>query len=232
MRPKKRVKRVASSVSSIQRTSSAFTLQRGGPTLNGFPIKKNATLRYVQEITLVGALTPVYYVFRLNSIYDPDYNSIIVGHQPMGHDQWKGIYKDYRVNRAVIRVLPITDAASHVTPGLTTLGVADRATPLPTVATDLYENPLYTAPRIIGPLGHDAWQRPMIQEVDCAKFLGMRDLADNDEVVATFGSNPTSQVYGILALSPVNDNTPGTHKFLVTIEYDCTFTAPVRLAQS
>lgn len=35
------------------------------------------------------------YVWRMNSLYDPDQTG--TGHQPMAHDQWATLYKKYRV---------------------------------------------------------------------------------------------------------------------------------------
>lgn len=220
-------------VSSIDKRNSNFTRQLGAPSNNGgFPLKKNVTLRYCQEFSVVGGAAVITnYIFRLNSIFDPDY--AVGGHQPLGHDQWAAIYETYRVNRAKITILPVSDAAGHTTPALLTLGVRDRVTTLPTInSTDLFESSSYTSPIVIGPLGHDAYLRKLVQEVDIGKFTGVKDMSADTTLNATFGANPVEAVYGHVAVCPINGNTPGTHKFLATIEYDCTFTDPKNLTQS
>lgn len=53
-----------------------------------------------------------YYVFRANSLYDPDYTG--VGAQPYGYDQYfaTGMYTNYRVTASAIRVYFRPDAAN------------------------------------------------------------------------------------------------------------------------
>lgn len=43
---------------------------------------------------------PAKHAFNLNSIFDPDYS--IIGHQPLGHDQWANFYERYQVLGAKI----------------------------------------------------------------------------------------------------------------------------------
>jgi len=71
-----------------------------------FPAQATAILRYNTTITispdagLAGA-----YLFRCNSIFDPDYTG--VGHQPYGHDQYDRIYNHYKVNYSTIVLTPV-----------------------------------------------------------------------------------------------------------------------------
>lgn len=53
------------------------------------------TMRYVDTKTLNPSAGAADHIFRLNSIFDPD--STGVGHQPAYHDQWDGLYANYRV---------------------------------------------------------------------------------------------------------------------------------------
>lgn len=60
-------------------------------------------LKYVALVELnVAANMLGTYVFRLNSLYDPDLTS--TGHQPMGFDQWSSMYYNYRVFKTFINV--------------------------------------------------------------------------------------------------------------------------------
>ena len=69
----------------------------------GFPNKIITKLRYAFNIS-TGPLTNGVgfdYVFRMNSIFDPDFTSI--GHQPLWHDQYANIYLNYRVLGSQLR---------------------------------------------------------------------------------------------------------------------------------
>lgn len=80
-----------------------------GPLWDPFPARASALMRYSTNITLspiTGA--PASYLFRCNSIFDPDYTS--VGHQPYGHDTYESIYNHYRVRKATITMTPMAAA--------------------------------------------------------------------------------------------------------------------------
>lgn len=75
-----------------------------------FPAKATAMLRYAETITLAPtAGVPDTYIFRANSIFDPDYSG--VGHQPYGHDTYQSIYNHYKVNYATIVITPMDSSA-------------------------------------------------------------------------------------------------------------------------
>lgn len=59
-------------------------------------------LRYRQKIALTASTTFQYNVFRLNSVYDPDYTG--VGGQPMGFDQLAGLYNKFTVYGCKARI--------------------------------------------------------------------------------------------------------------------------------
>lgn len=67
-----------------------------GLTLSGFPMSKVVKMRYVESISVnPDILAAGLYVFRANSIFDPNVTG--TGHQPMGHDEWQDIYNHYTV---------------------------------------------------------------------------------------------------------------------------------------
>lgn len=69
--------------------------------LGGFPTKRTVALRYVEDFTLnPGDASTSTYVFRLNNIFDPNYN--FGGHQPMYFDNYSTLYSKYKVNYATI----------------------------------------------------------------------------------------------------------------------------------
>lgn len=69
-----------------------------------FPDYYTTTLKYCEMINLdVGiATTAVSYVYRANSLFDPNYTG--TGHQPMGFDDLSRIYNKYSVIKAHMKV--------------------------------------------------------------------------------------------------------------------------------
>lgn len=64
-----------------------------GPTV--VPDRYFVRLKYVDYFNLGSAVSYVGYVFRGNSLFDPDYTA--TGHQPMGYDQLTQLYSNYIV---------------------------------------------------------------------------------------------------------------------------------------
>jgi len=66
------------------------------------PGKLQVVMRYSTTVNLSNTLagTTENYLFRTNSIFDPDFTGI--GHQPLGHDQWAAFYNRYKVVRSNI----------------------------------------------------------------------------------------------------------------------------------
>lgn len=68
-----------------------------------FPDKVNTTLRYYDLNVVTPSTTTVTGTFwRANGIYDP--YVAVGGHQPLGFDQWMGIYDQWVVNSSRIKV--------------------------------------------------------------------------------------------------------------------------------
>lgn len=57
--------------------------------------KLRTRLTFCDTKTISPSTSAAYQVYRLASIYDPDFTG--VGHQPAFHDQWAALYKHYRV---------------------------------------------------------------------------------------------------------------------------------------
>lgn len=85
--------------------------------LKCFPNSMKLTMRYCDNITIpnhnAGAGP---YVFRMNSIYDPDHTS--VGHQPRFHDQVSAIYSKYCVIGAKAYIELLSSGSSAVAGGI------------------------------------------------------------------------------------------------------------------
>jgi len=81
-----------------------------GQAYDPFPSQIKCIMRYSEVISNNPAAGLVgHYLFRCNSIYDPNYTGI--GHQPYGHDQYQLIYNQYQVLESVITMTPISNVA-------------------------------------------------------------------------------------------------------------------------
>lgn len=101
----RRFKRTRSAVRRGRRPASRIPRQK----ILGFPKRLCVSLRYVTDIDVPShedGAAP--YIFRMNSIYDPDVTS--AGHQPFGHDQYQAIYSKYCVIGAKVKVEILSNA--------------------------------------------------------------------------------------------------------------------------
>lgn len=75
-----------------------------GPLQRGFPQSIITTMRYCDRRTYAQSVadTPGSYIYRANSIFDPDYTG--AGHQPMWRDNYAAIYNTYVVLGSKITV--------------------------------------------------------------------------------------------------------------------------------
>jgi len=109
-----------------RRSKKSYTGRVSG--LGPLPSRFLTKMRYSQALshTYLNGTTNDY-VFRMNSIYDPDYTS--AGHQPYSHDQFALFYVRYRVYKCswritfpssndtyVVTVVPTNDVADFVDP--------------------------------------------------------------------------------------------------------------------
>lgn len=96
---------------SIWNAKSAFA------NLNPFPVRKFATLRYVESgvanvlVGGIGGTGGTEHTFTLGSLFDPALT--LTGHQPYFFDQMSAIYQRYRVNAVTIKIT----AYDPTTPG-------------------------------------------------------------------------------------------------------------------
>ncbi|AXQ66272.1 MAG: putative capsid protein [Cressdnaviricota sp.] len=87
-------------------SSSAYAGQRGNgfdSAIIGVPNSRRTTLLYADTLVLgSGVGTTAQHVFRLNSLFDPDYTG--VGHQPRYFDQFAALFNRYRVDEVYIEM--------------------------------------------------------------------------------------------------------------------------------
>ena len=88
-----------------------------GPFIKASPFPDSITvaLPYVSALTLAtpAAFSMTNQVWRMNSVYDPDYSG--AGHQPQGFDEYALLYASYRVNYVDVEIEAFTGAGEAST---------------------------------------------------------------------------------------------------------------------
>ncbi len=112
------------------------TMRRAGPT--GLPVVLKTRMRFSDDnfnlSTTGGGGYTAHYVFRGNSIYDPDYTS--VGIYPYGYAELTAFYKAYWVSGSKIKINFHTSESVNAVPFIKTF----------VWANDTFASPTYTDP--------------------------------------------------------------------------------------
>lgn len=184
-----------------------------------------ATLRYCEQfqLTIANASAPFEYVFRANSIYDPNYTS--TGHQPLAHDQLQTLYGRYLVTGSRIRVnvasnSGINDCVTGV------VRVDDDATFLNDAFGEVEQS-------------NAAWYAEAGRMEKAAQTLATAfnprtyfgSKYDSDTCGAAFGANPSQEAFFHLFFAQSGTSAYGAW-CTVVIEYDVEVTEPKELLSS
>lgn len=188
-------------------------------TLAGIPDKVNVVLRYVEKQSVTSSSTPyLNQIFRINSLYDPDYTS--GGHQPMYYDQYGAMYNYYRVKGATIKVQALN--AGTLTGVDVTLVPAMTYTAFTTTSKMLEQN---TA--AVSRVSCINGTKPVFLKynVNCAKHLGVSQatLEADDQYAANIGSNPEQPLYLHLHAEATNLVSDISVNYLWEIKFYCQF---------
>jgi len=198
-------------------------------SVNGFPHEMVADLVY--NDTLQVAL-PAYgangsQIFRLNSIFDPDYT--YTGHQPYFRDQLAALYNTYKVLKceadlkfyfadSTAIALKATCRASQFNTGGTM-----------TLESEQPESTTVTCVALTGPARHHkVYDIAQIQEVD--QVIWARDATQR----TAMGSNPTAGAFLIVAFQQMNLGNPSASTAVLEVKFKFTVvcTDLIRQAQS
>lgn len=184
----------------------------------GFPDKLITKLHYsdVGTITCTSGVQSQY-VFRLNSIYDPDYTG--TGHQPMYRDQFVALYNQYAVISSKIKYTVINTTA---TMAMVCGQNNDDNGSISTAFLDNLEKPHGTSTVLTIPTGAKS-STVFYNNFDCKRDLGIDPYA-SQTYKTSVGANPTESYNNGLWAIPFDGATTGTLQFLVSIEYNVMFT--------
>lgn len=193
--------------------------QRGGtvwarPTSWGskyrdpFPAVEKYQLRYADSIAInAGVGAAASYLFRANSIYDPDQTGI--GHQPYGHDQLNEIYNHYCVDSATITVTPTNFA------GVFGISVTDNA-----VVSSGFNTVKEQQATSMSVVTHVSHTQPITLKKHYNRHTSFPVYKDTSSFM---GANPAEEAYfQIWATGSDAGIDPANATFLVTITYNVT----------
>lgn len=178
-----------------------------GPT--GIPDKLLVRLVYADQISITTGI-PGKYVFRGNSIFDPDLTG--VGHQPRFFDQYSQLYERYRVHASKINIKLV-----NASPNVSGLGVVpltqSTSTELNSIV-DLQEAP-YVKFRWLQN-GSNPTVTSITSFMKTSVIRGEKD--EDDDYSAQFVANPTRMWYWHI-IAAESDNSPPTVNSVVKITY-------------
>lgn len=203
------------------------------PKFTGLGRKCMAKLRYVDYISIDPPAAGVAsYVFRANSLYDPDAGA--GGHQPMGFDQLMARYDHYTVVGSRIKVQYMPVAAASSVPGLMGVLLSDSGgrVAAATSISHLLEHPGRGSVANTGVFLPKDQNARVYRKFSAKKFFGKKQIVGDYLYRGTASSNPSEDVYFEVYHATVNGNDPANANFLVEIDYIAVFTEPKPLAQS
>lgn len=187
---------------------------RGGAV----PPRKMVVLPYSSNKTLTAGSASTFgseYIFRLNSIYDPDYSG--TGDYPNGYTAWSNFYADYRVHRVAID-LTFTDPSAD---GMAVGALLQYSNATSGLAGSSIQTADSQQKADVRPLNNTG-----SQQVRISRVMNIWDLDGNTRLQwlanpgyqAVFGQNPTLSPYIRIAAACFTSATP-TCSVLVRLSY-------------
>lgn len=186
--------------------------------------------RYCEEIALASdnltGYTGSQYVFRLNSLYDPNLTG--VGHQPQGYDQMAQFYNTYRVYKVdiYVRVTAISHTGLYLCTAITPfnvsydLGLKQQSEILENTNTNAYD----------GFVGNVAVQN----NVYIADIEGQKRQAVFDDLLfrAKTDANPANVSFFRLAMGSTDLTTGAAMRVMVGLTFHTMWSDRISLPQS
>lgn len=214
---RRRRPRKSSSVTGITTVSSQNPLRKTLKTVFRYSEPN------IRMLTLSGGGL-VSYVFRANSIYDPDYTATLTGHQPTGFDQLMVMYNHYTVISANITV---TFQNPSKVPLLCLIDLSGDPSPS-TDVKDVIENGSCTY-AVLPPQGADDYSAKTLKfRCNPNKFMGISKPMSNGLVRGSGTTNPSEGCYFHVYLHTSSSDSPVAFKvpINVTLEYVTILTEP------
>lgn len=190
--------------------AAALTTFSRGP---GFGDMTFVKLNYADTVQLTGLPSSIPYVFRGNSLFDP--NLTATGHQPLYFDQYSAVYDRYRVLGSSIR-LDVVNISAGSACYMVVEANTDQSTF--TSISDIYEQGRSRAPRII-PVASRISVRHK-QYASTRKVCGLtKSQVMDDTFAALVTTNPGNVWYWNILFGSTDQTTSINVNFVVKITY-------------
>lgn len=227
-RKKRRFRRKKKRSYPINRTGTVFAPR----LLSGFPASIVVKLRYVETGIVLnptaGGMDQ--YVFRANSVYDPDFTGL--GHQPCGFDEWSSIYASYTVLGSKCRLKATNTGTLNVTPSFmgVMLSTASSGVLQYSDINNLLEGKLTGSNvQLVGDAtsGQFRANNTVTKKFSASRFFGVKNVNDGATYSANIGQNPADQAYFCCwTCSPDGTSDPSAMNCTVYIDYIVMFKDP------
>ena len=201
----------------------AYRVKKYASLGTGIPDKTKVIMKYAQDINVdVDGTVGANWLFRCNSIYDPDQSSLL-GHQPMCADEWALFYQFYTVIGAKITCRFMADEngsdtnnQNHMTNvGITTIHATGDTINSP---SEFMENNRTT-------YGTICPQKPILgitKKFSAKNFFGYKNVIDESDLGASFNNNPANEAFWQLKFWPTYANGISRNVSVnVMIQYIC-----------
>lgn len=190
-------------------TSHRPPIIRYTPNVFGFPDRLETKLRYCDYHNLTstsGALAKT--VYRWNSTFDPYQTG--AGHQPLYRDVYAGIYDQYAVINASVKVTFVNPGSVSMLAGLLTDDDTSSSTTFQTLMEQSHGQTVE-----LTPLTGSRSQIILRQNWSAAEFLNI-DPYSSEEYKTPVGSDPTEESELVIWQIPVDGSS--TNTMGVTVE--------------
>lgn len=163
----------------------------------GLPQKVLVKHKYVETFTLTATGVPSSYVFRANSMFDPNLTG--VGHQPMYFDQYAALYNHYTVIGSKI-TFQFT-SADNVYPPFQVACVLDDDGAQPTPLADAVAEQTLGSKVILMPSDSTDTVRHLTLKFSAKKNFG-GSVVNNAGLRGNATTNPTEQMFYFFSITP------------------------------
>jgi len=219
---KKRGKLYKKRKQNVTHKKKAAYAVRVDPAFGPFPKAIWVEMNYHENITLSSMTTATLavYVFRLNSIFDP--NKTGTGTQPYGHDSYATNYNRYRVDSVKYRInVAAADILNFVVVPLN--GTSGCST---TAEFDILCEAPWSKNKVIGYSGNGG-SRVVSGFVSLPTLTTMPNIYKTDDrFAAIFGSNPTEVIDLVLGFYNTSMSTQSP-RVTIDLEYRVLITDPL-----
>lgn len=192
----------------------------------GLSAKKTVKMRYCQQVSITSTSGSMgTYVFRANSIFDPDYTG--VGHQPLGHDEWAVLYNNYKVKSARINI-NLGNNHDSVIP-MMAITRTDDVTGATGNMDSVCEQP---NTKWVALSNGDAGPSVKTLSMGYVSSKQYPQLGKDDSLRPAFGANPAEGAYWVIKMQGISGSESVTVPLFVTITYIVELSVPKILTQS